>query len=78
MRVTPGPLVRSGMALLVAAVCTSVWRTALWWLLSLTVTLSLHRCVRERESMYWMCWKKEPAAQRRSVVRFKFELFGLI
>lgn len=70
MRVILGPRARFGMALLVAAVCTSVWRMALWWLWSQTATLSRHRCVRGRESTYWMWCKKEPAAQRRSVVSF--------
>lgn len=70
MRVILGPRARFGMALLAAAVCTSVWRMALWWLWSQTATLSQHRCVRGRESMYWMWCKKEPAAQRRSVVSF--------
>lgn len=68
MRVTPGPQARCGMALLGAAVSTSVWKMALWWLWNQTAAPCLLHCVRERESMCWMCWKKEPAAQRRSVV----------
>lgn len=68
MRVILGPQARCGTALLAAAVCTSAWTMALWWLWILIALLSLHHCVRERESMYWMWWKKEPAAQRRSVV----------
>lgn len=74
-RVTPGRQARCGMALLAAAVCTSVWRMDLWWLLNQSAALSKHRCVKERESMSWMCWKKEPAAQRRSVVRLNL-IFG--
>lgn len=68
MTVTPGPQARCGMALLAAAVFTNVWRTALWWLSNQTVTLSPRHCVRGRESMCWMYWKKEPAAPRRSAV----------
>lgn len=68
MRVILGPRARFGTALLVAAVCTSAWRMALWWLWSQNAPLSLHHCVRGRGSMYWMWWKKEPAARRRSVV----------
>lgn len=68
------PRARFGTVLPAAAVCTSAWRMAPWWPLSPTAALSPRRCVSERASTYWMWWRKEPAAQRRSVVReFKHE-----
>lgn len=73
MKVTLGPLVRCGMGLHAAAVCTSVWRMALWWPSNQTATLSQHHSVRGRENTYWMCWKKEPAAQRKFAVSFKIQ-----
>lgn len=68
MRVLRGLLERCGTVLCEAAACSSVWRTAAWCLWNPSAVMNPCRCVRERESMQSTCWRKEYAAQRRSVV----------
>ncbi len=62
------PRARCGTALCVAAVCSSVWRMVVWFLWNPSAVMNLFRCVRGRESMQSMCWRKESAVLRRFVV----------